>query len=87
MKNKYSKFGDIGIYLSLLVRLGGGMVLSLLFCCWIGLKADHYFELEGKGILVFMFLGLGIGFYDMFRQVSRCFEKDVSEKEDDLDGC
>ncbi|MBT5954919.1 AtpZ/AtpI family protein [bacterium] len=63
-------------YLSLVSKLGGTMIICILLFFYIGLSLDRY--LNGSGILtiLFMFIGIVIGFYIMFLYLKTFFEKE-----------
>jgi|TARA_A100001011_G_C13959781_1_gene694798 F0F1-type ATP synthase assembly protein I len=68
---------EAGQYLSLLLKLGLQMCLSILFFMTIGLLLDKYLNL-GKIILVpCILLGVAGGFYALFKEMNKLSDLDI----------
>lgn len=68
---KFSKMGDAGPYFSLLLKLGTIMVVNILLFFFIGLLLDKWFSLKGVFIIIAVFLGVGIGFFYVFKELKK----------------
>ncbi len=71
MKNKFEKFGKTGVYMQLLIRVGSIMMLSILFFFGIGLLVLKTFKLNVGFIIVFVFTGVALGFYNVYREIQK----------------
>ena len=65
-------------YLHLIIKIGVGVVTSILVGFLIGLLIDRRFNLSGIGVLVGVIIGVAIGFVWLFREVMKV-EADVDE--------
>lgn len=65
-------------YLHLIIKIGVGVVTSILAGFLIGLLIDRRFNLSGMGVLGGVIIGVAIGFVWLFREVMKV-EADVDE--------
>ena len=66
-------------YLHLIIKIGVGVLTSILLGFAGGFYADQKLNLNGVGILMGVFAGVGIGFIWIYKEVMR-IEIDESEK-------
>ena len=66
-----SRFGSMGPYFNLLIRVGLIMVVSIAVFFMCGLYLDRYFQLQGVPILVGVFVGVGVGFFMLYREIMK----------------
>ena len=72
MKNKKkSKYGDIGKYLSLIFKISSYMIGSILIFFSLGLYIDNKLATKGIFMILGVFIGLGFGFYFVYKQIMR----------------
>ncbi|RAP33123.1 hypothetical protein DID80_08265 [Candidatus Marinamargulisbacteria bacterium SCGC AAA071-K20] len=79
----FSKMGDAGPYFSLLIRIGTTMVGCILLFFCLGLLIDNWLHLKGIPVFVGVFMGVGVGFYYVFKAVKNLenlTKKNESEK-------
>jgi F0F1-type ATP synthase assembly protein I len=78
----FSKMGDAGPYFSLLIKIGTTMVANILLFFSLGLALDKWLDLNGIPVFVGVFLGVGIGFYYVFKAVQNLetLTKDKKDK-------
>lgn len=58
-------------YLHLILKIGTGVVTSILIGFTIGLLLDRHFHLKGIGVLVGVFLGVVVGFIWIYNEVMK----------------
>ncbi|MBT6119898.1 AtpZ/AtpI family protein [bacterium] len=63
-------------YLSLVTKLGGTMIICILSFFYIGLSLDRYINGSGLLTILFMFIGIAIGFYLMYLYLKKFFAKE-----------
>ena len=56
-------------YLNLIVKIGVGVVSSILIGFGLGYMVDKYFNLRGVGVLIGVFLGVVAGFFWLYSEV------------------
>ena len=65
-------------YLHLIIKIGVGVVTSILAGFLVGLLLDRRFNLNGIGVLGGVIIGVAIGFVWLFREVMKV-EADADE--------
>ncbi|SHJ85779.1 AtpZ/AtpI family protein [Tepidibacter formicigenes] len=65
--NKKNKWFDALSYLSLVSQIGFSMVTPILLCGWIGSKLDEKFNKEPLFFIIFILLGIGAAFLNLFK--------------------
>jgi F0F1-type ATP synthase assembly protein I len=58
-------------YLHLIIKIGSGVLASILIGFTFGLLVDRYFNLHGAGLMVGVLVGVGIGFLWIYREVMK----------------
>ncbi|MBT5856135.1 AtpZ/AtpI family protein [bacterium] len=71
MKNQNQQMGEMGKYFSLLIQCGLIMVLSIIIGLGLGVWIQKTWSLPTGIIIPFILLGVGAGFYNLFKQFSK----------------
>ena len=58
-------------YLHLIIKIGVGVLSSILFGFLVGLYVDRQLGLQGTGVLVGVMIGVAIGFIWLYREVMK----------------
>lgn len=58
-----------GYYITLLLKVGGVMIFSILFFFFVGLFIIKWLSLPIAGLVLFIFLGIAFGFIYVYRQI------------------
>ena len=58
-------------YLHLIIKIGSGVLTSILLGFTIGLLLDRYFQLRGIALMIGVLLGVVIGFVWIYREVMK----------------
>ncbi|MFC1478833.1 AtpZ/AtpI family protein [Candidatus Margulisiibacteriota bacterium] len=61
---------EISKYLSLLTQIGVTMVLNIVIFLFIGLFLDKWLKTNGIMLVVFLLIGIGSGFYCVYRVIN-----------------
>lgn len=77
MKKKYGFLANF----ALVSQIGIMMVIPIIFGIWLGAKIDNKLGTGALFLIIFMILGIGAAFRNVYHTVYKQFEK----KEDDKD--
>ena len=75
--SKESKYGEASKYLSLLMRLGIEICLSILICFAIGLYLDKKFQSNGLILVPSVIIGVIGGFYCLYKEMKNLEKLDL----------
>ncbi|RAP34080.1 hypothetical protein DID75_00455 [Candidatus Marinamargulisbacteria bacterium SCGC AG-410-N11] len=74
-KNK-SKYGDVSKYLSLIAKISTYMVSSIILFFMVGLYLDKKLHSKGIFMILGVFIGLGFGFFFVYKQIMKLDSED-----------
>ncbi len=60
---------SIVYYFGLITQVGLTIILTLLMALFVGRYLDEKFNLNGIFTILFIFIGIGAGFYSVYKQI------------------
>ena len=70
------KYGQLGQYFVLLMRLGFIMIISIMVFFFLGFYLEKHFPSKGLILILFTLLGVAAGFYLLFKEINKALDKE-----------